>query len=148
MRKYVLIFTLAVLAFSVFAIAGDHAYVGPNKCKMCHRVEYNSWAKTKHATAWDALKPAEQKDAKCNVCHSTDLPKLTGVSCEACHGAGGDYWKMSIMKDKAKAIANGLVMPTKEVCVRCHNSKSPTFKGFDFDKMKTKVHEFKNDPFK
>ena len=138
------IVTGMILALAVTcALAADHAFTGPDKCKMCHKVEYNSWLKTKHATAWDSLKPAEQADAKCTDCHSTKLPEYKGVSCEACHGAGGDYWKMSVMKDQKLAIQNGLVVPTKEVCVKCHNTKSPTFKGFDYAASKDKVHDKK-----
>ncbi len=66
---------------------------------------------------------------------------LTGVQCEACHGAGSDYKKMTVMKDKAAAIAAGLVMPDAKVCAKCHNDKAPgklgaTAKDFDFAKAK------------
>lgn len=141
MRNF-LVLVMVLVVGCVFTMA-QHAFVGPEKCKMCHKVEYTSWAATKHAKAWDSLKPAEQTNAKCNVCHSTKLPEYTGVSCEACHGAGGDYWKMSVMKDKNLAIQNGLVIPDEKVCVKCHNKQSPTFKGFNFAEAKTKVHEHK-----
>jgi len=140
--KRMVIVGLALLVLALPLMAA-HAFVGPEKCKMCHKVEYTSWQATKHAKAWSSLKPAEQSDAKCSGCHSTDLPKLTGVSCEACHGAGGDYWKMSVMKDQKLAIQNGLILPTKEVCEKCHNKKSPTFKGFDYAKSKGLVHDVK-----
>ena len=61
------------------------------------------------------------------------------MSCEACHGPGGDYWKMDVMKDKAKATAAGLVMPTEATCKGCHNPESPTFKSFDFAAMSAKI---------
>jgi hypothetical protein len=114
-----LIAFLAVAAFTLVvagpARAADHAAVGPEKCKMCHKIEYESWAKTKHAT--------------------TD-PKAT---CETCHGNGGDYWKMSVMKDPAAAKAAGLVAkPEKATCTaKCH--KPAEFK----DDMLTKVHDKK-----
>lgn len=116
-----------------------HDYVGAKKCKICHKFEYDSWLTTKHAQAWGALKPEEQKNAECAGCHSTGTTAkgelLEGVQCEACHGPGNDYRKTKIMKDLKLAQENGLVMPTAEVCVTCHNKKSPTFKGFDFEKM-------------
>ncbi len=106
---------LAVVAYSGFAAAADHAAVGATKCKMCHKVEYDSWAKTKHAQA----KPP--------------------VECENCHGNGGDYWKMSVMKDPAARKAAGLIeKPTKASCIaKCH--KAAEFK----DEMLNQVHEKK-----
>ncbi len=94
--------------------AAEHAAVGTAKCKMCHKIEFDSWAKTKHATA----KPA--------------------VECETCHGNGGDYWKMTVMKDPAKAKEAGLIQPTKVNCTaKCH--KPAEFK----DEMLAKVHDKK-----
>jgi len=49
--------------------------------------------------------------------------------------------KMDIMKDRQKAIANGMVLVSvndgtaEKLCENCHNKKSPTFKSFDFKKM-------------
>ena len=113
-------------------------YVGDAKCKMCPKIEHTSWLTTAHAKAWDVLKPEEQKKEECVACHSTgkgaDGVLITGVGCESCHGPGSVYKSQKIMKDKALSLASGLIEPKKEVCVKCHNEKSPTFKGFDFDK--------------
>jgi RecJ-like exonuclease len=115
-----------------------HEYVGAKKCKICHKTEYDSWLTTKHAQAWGALTAKEQK-TDCATCHSTGTTAkgelLEGVQCEACHGPGNDYRKTKIMKDIKLAMENGLIMPTAETCEKCHNKKSPTFKGFDFEKM-------------
>ena len=40
---------------------------------------------------------------------------------------------MKIMKDKALAIQNGLVIPEEKTCKTCHNEKSPTYKPFKWD---------------
>jgi hypothetical protein len=105
-------FTLVVQGRST---AADHAAVGAAKCKMCHKVEFDSWSKTKHATA---------------------EPK---AECETCHGNGADYIKMSVMKDPAAAKAAGLIAkPEKASCTaKCH--KAAEFK----DEMMTKVHDKK-----
>jgi hypothetical protein len=112
-------------------------YVGDAKCKICHKVEHTTWLTTTHAKAWDRLKPEEQKKAECVGCHSTgklaDGTLLMGVQCEACHGPGSEYKAQKIMKDKQLALAAGMIEPTKEVCITCHNEKSPTFKGFKFE---------------
>jgi hypothetical protein len=117
MKKLVALLGIATFVFvlQARASAADHAAVGPEKCKMCHKIEYDSWAKTKHATA---------------------DPKVT---CETCHGNGGDYWKMSVMKDPEKAKAAGLIAkPDKATCTaKCH--KPAEFK----DEMLTKVHDKK-----
>ena len=44
------------------------------------------------------------------------------------------------MKDKPKAIENGLIIPSGEAaCTGCHNSESPSFKGFKYDEMWAKI---------
>jgi hypothetical protein len=90
--------------------------VGPDKCgKMCHKVEYDSWSKSKHATA------ADKK-----------------ADCETCHGAGSDYMKLAVMKDPAKAKAAGLIAkPDKASCAKCHKPGEIT------DEAMTKVHAVK-----
>ncbi len=149
-------------------VAGDHAYIGAQKCKMCHNsaakgAQYTKWTEAMHSEAFATLgtdKAKEiasakgivdpQKADECLSCHvaghAAPAVQLTqkysaeeGVSCEACHGPGGDYWKMNVMKDQAKSIAAGLVIPDESTCVTCHNDKSPTFKGFDFTAMKAKI---------
>ncbi|MFQ5705992.1 MAG: cytochrome c family protein [bacterium] len=129
--------------------------------------QYKIWAKGPHARAYETLKtPKSQETAKklgiddplksekCLKCHVTAFgvkaslkgPKLKleeGVSCEACHGPGSVYKKRQIMKDifagKVKGAKYGLVLPTEKVCVKCHNSESPFYKGFDFKKMAAKI---------
>ncbi|SYZ73032.1 putative YVTN beta-propeller repeat-containing protein [Candidatus Zixiibacteriota bacterium] len=160
MKKFVITFTIvAVLAiFMAPAFAQEkaaepapakHTYVGASKCMMCHKKDnvYPTWLESKHAKAWDSLKPEEQKDEKCVACHSTGKnaagEMLTGVQCEACHGPGSDYMKMSVMKDKKLALEAGLIMPDEKVCKKCHENVPAQFASkepFDFAKMKLKVH--------
>ena len=91
---------------------------------------------------------------ECLQCHVTAFPvmadlanqKITmeeGVSCESCHGAGGDYYKKATMEAIAAGEEDGaklgLVTPDEAVCTQCHNDKSPTFKAFDFEEMSKKI---------
>jgi hypothetical protein len=110
-----IIVAVAIVAPAALASAADHAAVGVAKCKMCHKLEFDSWSKTKHAAA----KPATE--------------------CETCHGNGGDYWKMTVMKDPVAAKAAGLTAkPDKATCTaKCH--KPAEFK----DVMLTQVHDKK-----
>lgn len=143
---------LAFIAMAAFnATAGDHAYVGAEKCKMCHKVQYGSWLETTHAKATDAAKGSTDPafEAACLGCHATNSDEnLAGVQCEACHGAGADFKKMSIMKDQEAAVANGLVIPTQATCDTCHkdNGHSKVVVIGDNITNKAAIHEFKNPP--
>jgi hypothetical protein len=67
------------------------------------------------------------------------------VQCEACHGAGADFKKMSIMKDLEAAKANGLVIPTQATCDGCHTGADHAKKVVLADNKNNKaaIHEFK-----
>lgn len=143
--------------------SGAHKYVGLKKCAMCHKSEtkgnqYGKWLATAHAKAYERLASPEalesakktavagnpQESPKCLRCHTTGYGEdaslfgegfvvTDGVQCESCHGAGSDYVSLSVMKDKTKAIASGMLMPTKDVCIKCHNEESPNYKVFNFE---------------
>ena len=138
-----------------------HAYVGVEKCKLCHNTpakgaQYTQWTKSQHAQAYQILGSEEAKKVgatkgvadpqnapECLRCHVTGhgapADKLTqkyrkedGVTCESCHGPGGDYLKLEVMKDQKQSVAAGLVIPNEQTCLGCHNPENPTHKGFDF----------------
>ena len=135
-------------------------YVGVKACGICHKKEDSgnqlaAWQAGPHAKAYETLGTAEakaiaaklgiddpQQSGKCMKCHSTaynftesiateKIKPEEGVSCESCHGPGRKYMMKSIMQDREKAIAAGLVHPPTQNCTRCHNEESPSFKGFD-----------------
>jgi hypothetical protein len=125
-------------------------------------------AKTKHG-----LDPAKDysAEAKCLKCHTTGhgheggyqvpaegdkaaerLAKNTaGVGCEACHGPGSKSLDVfeEIFKSKRtykvdELHAVGLTKMGPEACTGCHNEESPTFEGFDYEKllgMTDQMHE-------
>lgn len=98
-----------------------------------------------------------QKDGKCLKCHVTafgvDASLIVkgatpeekgfvaedGVQCESCHGPGSQYKARKVMKDKAAAVAAGLVVPDEKVCKTCHNPESPSYKEFNFAEAKKKI---------
>ena len=158
----------ASAADAVAKPAAAHSYAGVDKCKKCHKTQYESWVKTKHAGAFaDASKKPEGvtvdpevckmdeksitflktgEAIKCLACHTTGYDEKTGkyaaegVTCEACHGGGADFATVPIMKNKEKALAAGLVIPTESTCRRCHRTDNPMQKEtFDFEKSKEKV---------
>jgi len=135
--KLVKLFLVASsLIFVTVMTSPAHAaptYVGVKKCKMCHMKQYNVWKGTAHAKAFDALKPADQAKSECVKCHITGNNKnLKGVQCEACHGPGSEYKTFATMKNIKEAKAKGLNPKPVNVCVKCHNKKSPNFKEFNF----------------
>jgi excinuclease UvrABC ATPase subunit len=124
------------------------------------------WQDSKHSQAFKNLQtPEADKIAKdkgfdtpaaetplCIKCHvlgkdidmaelNDSFDKTQGVQCETCHGPGSEFKKMSIMKDKQQAIANGLILHYNgaEFCKTCHNSDSPTFKSFDYNEYWEKI---------
>lgn len=129
--------------------------------------QLGQWQESRHAGAYATLGTDEakkyvdegvdpQKADACLKCHVTahgvdaagiePIPEgkkghsiEDGVGCESCHGAGSEYKARKVMKKRDDAIAAGLVIPTKELCVTCHNEESPTFKEFKFEEMVEKI---------
>lgn len=159
-KRLMLLFGL-VLMIGSFASAQSFKYVGAAKCKMCHNKpttgeQYAKWEAGPHAHALEALKGADRENPKCLKCHSTAasvdkslIATITveeGVSCESCHGPGSMYKSAGIMKNQQLALSKGMILPTEEVCKKCHNSESPNFKGFNYEEFKAKIAH--NDPTK
>ena len=149
--KFGMLAVAAVVLTAGIAQAQDHAFVGADKCKMCHKVQYASWQETGHAKATEAAKASTDRtfEAACLDCHATNADEaMAGVQCESCHGAGADFKKMSIMKDREMAVANGLIIPTQETCDKCHTGDDHAKKVVFADNLNNKaaIHEFKNPP--
>ena len=147
--------------------AQTYKYIGATKCKMCHNKpdkgeQYNKWKAAAHSNAMKSLSSDKSmayakengiadptKDPGCLSCHATagsldksqngGIKVAEGVSCESCHGPGSVYKNMSIMKSREKSMEAGLILPTKEVCVTCHNEKNPFHKPFNFDEAVKKI---------
>ena len=128
---------------------------------------FTIWQKSLHAKAFATLgTPAAleiakkkgianpQKDIACLKCHdtaagvaaaqlATTFKPGEGVGCETCHGPGSDYKGMQVMKDidsgKIKGETVGLIKPDEKLCLTCHNSESPNFKGFNFAEYSKKI---------
>jgi len=115
-------------------------YVGAAGCKFCHQGRaggqiYEGWQATDHAKAFEHLSEADRDNDQCLACHTTGFGEpiaagvaaasLQGVQCEACHGPGSEYKKISIMKDRHLAMSLGLVAPSEAVCRSCHTASLP-----------------------
>lgn len=153
---------------------GQNKYIGVKTCGMCHKAEKQGsqltiWQKSKHAEAFKTLlsvradsvakarglKKSAAESPECLKCHvvgndlAADLLDKNfdfkdGVQCEVCHGPGSAYKTITVMKDKAKAVAAGMKLykddaEIEKMCRTCHNDKSPMFKSFKFDEMWAKI---------
>lgn len=145
MKKYLALSLVLFLVAGVVGSAMAAGYIGADKCKVCHQIQFKSWMEGKHAKAFEVLKDAEQSDAKCLKCHTTGSADNKGVQCEACHGPGSDYKTIAVMKDRNKSVAAGLVVPTEATCKGCHNPEAGAqFKGFNYaEAMKKGIHAHK-----
>ncbi|HEY3251709.1 MAG TPA: multiheme c-type cytochrome [Ignavibacteria bacterium] len=137
----------------------------------CHKSDaqgrqFQIWEGSKHSQAYKNLQTPEAdqiaKDKgfttpaaetpQCVKCHvlgkdidqselADTFDKTQGVQCETCHGPGSEYKKLSIMKDRQKAVESGLIIHEEgeSFCTGCHNAESPTFKGFSYDEYWAKI---------
>lgn len=129
--------------------------------------QFTIWEESAHSKAFatlatDAAKALAkekgiddpQTSVECLQCHVTGYnapaaqlgdkyDKAEGVTCESCHGPGENYYKKATMEGITKGEIDpatvGLITPEEALCRTCHNEKSPSFKGFDFDKFKAKI---------
>jgi hypothetical protein len=141
------VFTTFVRAQTAAAPAQAAGYAWAERCKDCHLEIYDAWAKTKHATALDRLSNGDQ-EKECLGCHvtgpknrvtDTGTKKVLnrGVQCEACHGGAAAH-------AADPTVRTGLIKVTASAtCEQCHNEKSPKFRGFWYDAMKSLVHKTK-----
>jgi len=151
LQKLVLLFSIVLISSTVSA---QFKYIGAAKCKMCHNKpatgkQYDAWASGPHAKAMESLKGDEKNDPKCLKCHSTagsvdskllaGLKVEEGVSCESCHGPGSAYKSPAVMKNQQASMDKGLILPTEDVCIKCHNKESPHYKGFNYKEYVAKI---------
>ncbi|MFH0866530.1 MAG: cytochrome c family protein [Bacteroidota bacterium] len=166
-KKLIMVLCLVLLAGNY--LTAQNKYIGAGKCKMCHNsaakgAQYDKWLSTSHTKAFTVLSSEASlayakangiadptTDSKCIKCHSTaasvdaslvdaTLTKEEGVSCESCHGPGSTYKSMAIMKVQADALANGLIVPDKATCEKCHTKEgNPFYKPFNYDSAIVKV---------
>lgn len=165
--SFILIFFNSTLSIA----QNNFSYVGVETCAMCHKTEKQGsqlsiWQNSKHSKAFETLKtdkanqiakekgfntPAVETN-ECLKCHvsgyNVDKAMLgkkfkieNGVQCETCHGPGSAYKAMKIMKDRALAVQNGLIVhdSLEKFCINCHNAESPTYTGFNLEEYWYKI---------
>jgi hypothetical protein len=123
------------------------AYVGNDRCRLCHEAAYQTWLGTAHARAFVPMRSmmgmamGEQqgvtaccpaKSGKCLSCHATghDVPAAyrgpgfrmgEGVACEKCHGPGADHVRSAEDPGSGPGIVAELEIET--FCHTCHSTR-------------------------
>jgi YVTN family beta-propeller protein len=146
---------------------GEGRYIGTLTCAACHKgprmgYQFSKWRLSAHASAYavlasdeayeiakkKGLKSSPQTSLECLKCHTTAYHQpvegvmelysiYEGVGCEACHGAGNDYYPEAIMRDPRAAKAAGLLEVTQQTCLGCHENAHD--KPFNFDEAVKKI---------
>ena len=116
----ILFLFIALFVFTSTASMAD--FVGPGKCRNCHKEEYEQWKDTPHAQAfsdeYQLTWVGAGSDPACLACHATGADVETGtfshpgVTCESCHGA--------MVPRHAKKDVEMPLPVTSEVCADCH----------------------------
>jgi len=117
-------------------------YVPSDQCGKCHLAQYQRWAKTEHAGAYEPLvKVKRTGDPSCLTCHTTgfgtengfhtlqETPKLAGVNCQDCHRFD--------MSRHSPGSAFRPPRPAQDTCQTCHTPV--TDPRFDFSAKLPKV---------
>ncbi len=169
MKKAILFAVFAAGSVFMILLSQEFMYVGAAKCQICHKTEsqgqqYPIWQKSKHSTSFQALSSPEgatialsagvqnaPESPVCLKCHAPLFAKASeikneGVTCEVCHGPGSEYRKLSIMKDRAAAVKNGLIVyesqeAIRQQCLSCHANAHG--KSFDFVAAYEKIKHLK-----
>lgn len=142
MIKSVLVFLIGVAVL----IGQDHAYVGVNKCKSCHKkaekgAQYKVWKDGPHAHAFETLKTPEAQKVAQDRGLKTSADK--SPECVVCHTTGFGKGGYEIKDEAFWAQVTDKGKPTKEVkrmaglesigCEVCHGA------GNDYKKKKTMI---------
>lgn len=162
MKLFTKVILPAAFVATILAGSAEAApkFVGVDGCK-CHRQEITDWERSKHAKAFELLEAGKKetkkkkaglddkdytKEARCIKCHTTgyresggfeDLastPKMAGIGCEMCHGAGSEYRNLhkekttKFTRDEARAAGQRFGSVDPSVCGSCHGHKDNPFK--------------------
>ena len=140
-------FVFLSLGILIFRISNASAqaqatYIGVDKCKGCHPVEFKDFTSTKFSKSWVILQMrGKTTDSECLKCHSTGYgkpsgfvseeatPYLKGKQCEACHGPGSIH--AGNPGDAAVKAGMKQYVKDNDVCIQCHECMK-THKSLDF----------------
>lgn len=121
----------------------ESQYAGLTKCAACHYKQYEDWRTTPHSRTFDYLPTKYRNNAECLQCHTsrhgsapvgqTLTSDLQGVSCEDCHGPGGEHANLALtflgqgkeLTDEAvEMLRSRIERIALGQCIKCHVSKA------------------------
>lgn len=115
-----LLSALLALVLSGSAYAAMASYQGYKKCGGCHKSQKESWLETKHANAFEALKPNKSVKAKQKVKLDPKKDYTADDKCVGCHVTG--YQERGGYSDRMpKTRAKYFIGVT---CEECHGPGS------------------------
>jgi len=136
--------------YSFFQLSQANSFAGSSACGGCHGAQYNTYAATPHASAYNALVNSHMNNnSECLLCHTvgfgqptgftnaTLTPNLEGVGCENCHGPAG--WHKS--SDHSLIVPAVSIAP--EICGSCHQGFNPQYNEYT-----NSLHDQVNDTIK
>lgn len=110
---------------------------GTASCRNCHPQDWQVWANSAHAHAWQTLeKTGSQVDSYCQQCHVTGFGLSGGfvsakrsqqqvnVGCESCHGPSQQH-------AADPQVRTPFYKSASLTCVRCHDHENSP--QFDYD---------------
>ncbi len=165
-------FAVAFIASTV-GVSAEPYKQGPKVCEECHRSEVEVWEGTQHFASFKTVHKSDlgkkvikaigeksmKKSEVCTQCHYTMVQKdadakakpKAGPSCESCHGASSDWFKIhndyggaGVKREDetpehkaeriAAAAAAGMNWPhdkygVAENCNECHGLANPNIPG-------------------
>jgi len=84
----VLFSSLLLILLSDYSFAAKASYEGYKKCGGCHKSQKDSWLETKHANAFENLKPNKEAEAKKKAKLDPKKDYTSDEKCVGCHVTG------------------------------------------------------------
>ena len=111
---------VSLSGFPALAAGGETTYEGVKVCSKCHDLQEEAWKATRHAKAFDLLKPGTRAEAKLKAKLDPNKDYTADASCLECHTTGygkpGGY-DPAMPPAQAKSLAG-------VVCEACHGAGS------------------------
>jgi len=127
-------------------------YVGAKRCKKCHKLEYEQWEKTVHASVYKtktAKNVSQDEEFRYNTGTGSPggypEPGMKGVQCEACHGPGEKHILKPDEKGQAYIVSLVSACPNcvvEQICRRCHSAVYDP--DFNFEKQRQLISHKRN----
>lgn len=117
-------------------------FAGTTKCGACHFAQFKDWRGSPHGQAFEVLPSKYRQDESCLKCHNDEHSRqlassaatqamTTGVTCESCHGPGGDHVRYGLSfieqgreftEESLQVMRSKIERTSMDRCVACHTA--------------------------